>query len=163
MFHGQGSVERGFSVNKELLVTNLIQQSIISQRLVYDTINYLDTELHDFKISSDLLKSCKLGHSRYVQVLDKQKEVQVVDNKSLKRKLIQEEITEIKRKKMLVEEPIKAMDGDVENLCLQTKEKGDLTLLSKANTFQRSSKEKKENVHVINKALLELQDKLKNF
>ena len=163
MFHGQGSVERGFSVNKELLVTNLTQQSIISQRLVYGTINYLDTELHDFKISNDLLKSCKLGHSRYVQVLDKQKEVQVVDNKSLKRKLIQEEITEIKRKKLLVEEPIKAMDGDVENLCVQTKEKGDLTLLSKANTFRRASKEKKENVHVINEALLELQDKLKNF
>ena len=84
--------------------------------LVYDTINYLDTELHDFKISNDLLKSCKLAHSRYVQVLEKQNEDQVVDNKSLKRKLIQEEIAEIKRKNTLVEESIKAMDEDVDTL-----------------------------------------------
>ena len=101
----------------------------MNQRLLYDTINYLVTELHDFEISNDLLKSCKLAHSRYAQALEKQKEDQVVENKSLERNLIQEEITEIKRKKMLVEELIKVMDGDVENLCVQTKEKGDLTLL----------------------------------
>ena len=93
----------------------------------------------------------------------KNKEDQVVDNKSLERKLIQEETTEIKRTKMLVEEWIKAMDGDVENLCVQTDKEGDLALLSKSNAFRRVLKEKKENVHVINKALLELQDKLKIF
>ena len=64
---------------------------------------------------------------------------------------------------MLVQESIKALDEDVENLCVQSEEKGDLTLLSKANAFMRASKEKKENVHVLNKALLELQDKLKNL
>ena len=57
MFHGQSSVERGFSVNEELLITNLTQRSIINQWLVYDTINYLGTELHDFKILNDLLQS----------------------------------------------------------------------------------------------------------
>lgn len=67
MFHGQSSIERGFSVNKELLVTNLTQQSIIHQPLDYDTINYLDTEFHDFNISNDLLKSCKLAYFRYFQ------------------------------------------------------------------------------------------------
>ena len=121
MCHGQSSVERGFRVNKELLATNLKQHLIIGQRLVYDAINYLDTKLYDFKISNDLFESCKLAYSRYVQVLGKQKEDQVVDNKSLKRKLIQEKVTEIKHKKMLVEEPIKAIDGDVENLCVQTR------------------------------------------
>ena len=54
------------------------------------------------------------------------------------------------------------MGEDVENV-VQSKEKGDLTLLSKASAFCRASKEKKENVHGLNKALLELQDKLENF
>ena len=49
---------------------------------------------------------------------------------------------------MLVEGSIKAMDEDVENLCVKSEEKGDLTLLSKANAFRSASKEKKENVHV---------------
>ena len=34
--HGQASVERGFSVNKELLVENLQKVSLVSQRIVYD-------------------------------------------------------------------------------------------------------------------------------
>ena len=34
--HGQAVVERGFSVNKEILVENLQQKSLINQRMVYD-------------------------------------------------------------------------------------------------------------------------------
>ena len=89
-----------------MLVTNLTQQSIISQWLVYDINNYLDTGLHNFEISNGLLKSCKLAHSRHVLTLEKQKEDQV-DIKSLKRKLIQEKIAKLKCKKMLAEQLIK--------------------------------------------------------
>ena len=32
--HGQASVERGFSVNKEVMVQNLAEQSLISQRII---------------------------------------------------------------------------------------------------------------------------------
>ena len=34
--HGQAAVERGFSMNKEILVENLQQKSLISKRMVYD-------------------------------------------------------------------------------------------------------------------------------
>ena len=37
--HGQSAVERGFSINKELLVENLQEKSLVSQRMVYDHIN----------------------------------------------------------------------------------------------------------------------------
>ena len=39
LLHGQASVERGFSVNKELEVENLANQSLVAQRLVCDHIN----------------------------------------------------------------------------------------------------------------------------
>lgn len=34
--NGQAAVERGFSLNKEMLMENLQQKSLISQRMVYD-------------------------------------------------------------------------------------------------------------------------------
>ena len=37
--HGEASVERGFSVNKEVEVENLANQSLVAQRLVCDHIN----------------------------------------------------------------------------------------------------------------------------
>ena len=57
--HGQSSIERGFSVNKDLLVENLNLQSLIGQRTVYD-----------YFFSSDLSKSCKSAYSRYKAALD---------------------------------------------------------------------------------------------
>ena len=39
--HGQSQIERGFSINNELVVENLKSQSLISQRLVCD---YFQTE-----------------------------------------------------------------------------------------------------------------------
>ena len=37
--HGQASVERDFSVNKELEVENLANESLVAQRIVCDHIN----------------------------------------------------------------------------------------------------------------------------
>ncbi|GBN24995.1 hypothetical protein AVEN_64573-1 [Araneus ventricosus] len=39
--HGNASVERGFSVNKTMLVENLKEQSLINQRRAYDGIKFL--------------------------------------------------------------------------------------------------------------------------
>ena len=37
--HGQTSVERGFSINKELLVENLHEESIVCEKMVYDHVS----------------------------------------------------------------------------------------------------------------------------
>jgi len=39
MFHGNTSVERSFSFNKECLVENLHEDSLISQRIVHDAVS----------------------------------------------------------------------------------------------------------------------------
>ena len=39
--HGNGSFESEFSMNKNILVGNLTEDSIVSQRIVYDSINCL--------------------------------------------------------------------------------------------------------------------------
>ena len=46
MSHEQSNVARDFSVNKELLQDNLRVKSLMSQRLIYDTLKCTDSELH---------------------------------------------------------------------------------------------------------------------
>ena len=94
--HGQASVERGFSVNKELLVQNLMEESIESQRMVYDHIRSADKPITEIPITNDLIKSCKLAHSRYTAVLEERKKQCKQTDKDLKRKLKGEEIAEVK-------------------------------------------------------------------
>ena len=47
--HGQSHIERGFSVKKEVLQHNMQEKSLISQRLIYDSIQSRDLKLHEFE------------------------------------------------------------------------------------------------------------------
>ena len=63
--YGQSSVERGFSVNKDLLVENLNQQTLIGQRKVYYYFSSLGIGIHEYEILLGLTKRCKSAYSRY--------------------------------------------------------------------------------------------------
>ena len=62
----QAVVERGFSVNKEI-VENLKQKSLIIQRMVHDyvTVKYASSH-HEYNIPSSVILKCKSPHARYV-------------------------------------------------------------------------------------------------
>ena len=72
--HGQTSVERGFSVNKEVLVPNLKEVSLVAQCFIHDTISTWDIQLSDFTITEELLQSCNHANSRYKMYLLDEKE-----------------------------------------------------------------------------------------
>ena len=83
--HGQAAVERGFSVNKQVL----------------DYLHYLHhvgKRISEVPMANDLLKNCKLAHSRYLAALEKQKVEAVQETKNLKRKLRRDEIANVREK-----------------------------------------------------------------
>ena len=71
--HGQSNIKRGFNVNKEILVENLLAMSLLSQQIIHDYMNAAGKESHDFDIDRDLLLDCKGAHSRYTTYLDEKK------------------------------------------------------------------------------------------
>ena len=71
--HCQSAVERRFSINKELLVENLQEKSLVSQRMVYDHINSNKINIYEYELPSDLLKSCKLSDRHYNAALEETK------------------------------------------------------------------------------------------
>ena len=60
--HVQSAIERCFRVTKDLFVENLEEQSLIGQCLVYDYITSLDTNIYEYVIPNNLVKSCKLAY-----------------------------------------------------------------------------------------------------
>ena len=40
--HGQASIERGFSVNKEAMEVNQLEESLVAQRIIHDAIKDID-------------------------------------------------------------------------------------------------------------------------
>ena len=53
---GQASVERGFSVNKELLVENLQEVSLVCHRIAYDHVMDTGESITDLPMPNELLK-----------------------------------------------------------------------------------------------------------
>ena len=142
--HVQAAVERGFSVNREIIVENLQQKPLISQRLVYDYITVKHaSSLYEYAIPNALLLECKSSHAKYVQFLEDQKKANERAEKSRKTTLTLDEISEVKKKKLNVEQCIASLKSDVEKYSLEEEEKQDLTLLSKANSFGKQLKTRK--------------------
>ena len=158
--HGQAAVERGFSVNKELLTENLEEVSLISQRLVYDHINDSQLSITKIPLPNELLKSCKLANNRYNSALENQKLKVNQDENERKRKLKLEEIADVKEKKRAIESCIKSLEGDIETYSLAAEKDNDMTLLPKANSFRVSVRAKKETLSTLEKTLGNLEKEL---
>ena len=74
--HGQASIEHGFSINKDVLAPNMLEKTIIAQRLVCDGVaSSLDEKkcLQDFVVTKSLLQSCKVASTKYKNFLKEQR------------------------------------------------------------------------------------------
>ena len=138
--HGQSSIERGFTINKEILDNNLQEKSLIS-RLIHDHFASKNIVLHEYKIPQALKKSCKLANGRYKLALEDSKKENAETEKSRKRKLKLEEIANVKESKLPVQETIESLNKGIEKYLAETEEKRDFTLLLKANVFRNSLKD----------------------
>ena len=72
--HGQASVERGFSVNSNLLVENMQEDRFIAQRIVDDHVKPLKLEAYEVKVTKSFLANVNSARRRYFDAL-KQKSV----------------------------------------------------------------------------------------
>ena len=161
--HGQATIERGFNVNKDVLVDNMQELSMVSQRLVYDQINGED--ISKINIPREMIHSCKGAHQRYVIALKEKADSATSEDVSRKRKAKKDEILEVKRRKMEVEKLIDSMKGDIEIFSVEASDKSTFedvkVLLDKANAFRQAVKEKQLILTDLDTALNKLEEESK--
>lgn len=94
--HGNANVERGFSVNSECLVENLKEETLIAQRIVYDSVVSTVGDVKSFKIPKSLVHSFINAHSLLNENMEKRKrealENEAIEVEKKKAKLIKKEL-----------------------------------------------------------------------
>lgn len=70
--HGNAALERGFSVNEDLLIENQSENSIVALRIVYDAIKEVGG-VSSVPITKSLIQSVRNSHSKYMEFLKKRK------------------------------------------------------------------------------------------
>ena len=97
--HGNACVESGFSINDDMLVENLHEDSLIAQRIVYDEVQSAGG-IASIKLDIALLSYVRGSHARYEQALSCRRKAEDDASKKLAAtKRAEEQIRNLKAKK----------------------------------------------------------------
>lgn len=90
--HGNAALERGFSVNKECLIDNLLEKSLVAQRIVIDGINNAEG-FKNFSVTKRLIQYARNSHSLASIITElKNKKARIMDEALKESARIEEEI-----------------------------------------------------------------------
>lgn len=72
MSHGKATVESGFSINKSLLIQNLDEESIVSQRRVHDYVMSYGG-IREISVDDKMIQSIKGSRTRWRIALEEKR------------------------------------------------------------------------------------------
>jgi len=159
--HGQATVERGFSVNKQIMVENMKEKSFVAQRAICDHISNVGGVLN-VKMTKQLMMSCAGARQKYYMYLDEEKRKEKSHNQSLKRKTVNDELDDLKKKRKMVEDQVKSLQKSADEFAEKAETKGNLNWIVKSNSLRRTAKDKMESIKEINTQIDEVLLKLKS-
>ena len=147
--HSQADVERGFNINAELLVENMMELSLISQRIMCHHFSANKSDLHSYQIDNKLLLSCKGAHMKYDSYLENEKKSQVVAEKSRKRKLVTDELVLVKKEKKDLLDYIASLDTDITKCSFEVEKKKDFHYLLEGMLFKKAKQRRKNQLQLL--------------
>ena len=166
--HGQATVERGFSVNKEVLTPNLQELSLQAIRLVHSSVLAQNIKVADFIITEALLSSCNHASNRHNMHLMEKKEEKEKTEKGRKRKALEENLIAAKKEKLELERVSKKLLDTADKKEKDAEKKKDATvmkaLLMESNASrERAEQIQKKDIPAQDKEIKKIEEKIKKI
>ena len=159
--HGQATVERGFSTNRQIEVENMSEQTYIAQRIVCDAIQEAGGVLK-VPITKGMTVAAAGARQKYHSYLDDQRKLKESEEVKNKKKRLLDEIDELKTKKVRLEDAVEDMTKQADKWAEKAETDGQLNLISRSNSLRRSVKEKNRDLHLVETQLEEKLSQLKS-
>ncbi|XP_040907693.1 uncharacterized protein LOC121190768 isoform X1 [Toxotes jaculatrix] len=163
--HGQATVERGFSINKEVETCNLLGESLEALRLMCDSVSSCGGVLK-VPLTKDLLASVASARSQYRLYLEQERKKRESAAQTVKRKAAREELEELRQQCRVLEDVCAILENDANKLAEEAEGKAGskmAQLIAKSNTLRRRYKEKKEELVKMEKTIEEKAMQLRHF
>ena len=161
--HGQASVERGFSVNRQVETENILGDTVTARRIVCDSVNAIGGVLNVDVSNRKLLMSCAAARHQYLAYLENEKKVKETEASGRKRKAMEAEVASLKKRKLAVETDIQSLTKDADDLADKAEKQHKVTLITKSNAMRRAAKDKSAELAVLCQELDSKLLELKNF
>lgn len=115
--HEQADIERGFSANKDLLIENLKEESLVAQRVVKDHIRQkCDGDGRKFKVTKDVVLSVKNARRRYRQSLEdanKRKRVRESADSATQKRKAAEKLADLEERRKAAKSVLDKIDNEM--------------------------------------------------
>ena len=144
--HGQATVERGFSVNKEVLAPNLQETSLVAMRLVHSSMQVAKCKVGDFVVNDALLSSCAHARNRYQMYLMERKAEQERTEKGQKRKALVEELTSARKAKEDLEKVSKKLVNTADKKAKEAEKQKDSTAMKALLVESNAARSRSEGI-----------------
>lgn len=158
-------MERGFSINKEVETCNILEETMEALRLICDKISACGGILN-VPLTKELMASVASARSRYRSYLDDEHKKKLSVTQDLKRKAMQDEIEDLKKKRKVLTEVCISLQANADELAEQAEAKsGTLMaqLITKSNSLRRTQKEKQGELVQTEKLLETKSDELRHM
>ena len=155
--HGQASVERGFSHNKNSLQNNITEKSLTSIRMVKDYMVSNKLKPHTLDISGKMLTCMKAASMKY-RLDEKKEENAKVDTQ---KKNVQSDIMEMQAKVSALAKQITSWREEAAKLYEKTGETQDPTFCVSGNVLSSKAKEKEKEMAELEVCIQNAKKKLK--
>ena len=141
--YGKSSVERGFTVNKQFSIENLKGKSLIRLCRVADSISASEETPEEVQITRDMSHYVKDVSRKHKEDLCQQRQEKEKERKSLKRKIVDDEIKQIKAKYVVLQGEIEDLTISADKLALKAEKHKNFTYLTESNEKKKICKAKK--------------------
>ena len=151
--HGQATVERGFSVNREVETVNMHEETIVAQRLICDHIYSVGGVLN-VALSKELA-SASASRQQYALHLEELRKAAEKDVCQQKRKAVSESIQAAKKRKTTLDSTIVDLFQSADELSERAERESKMSLLAHVNSLCRIAKEKQNELKEVEKLFVD--------
>ncbi|XP_041858035.1 uncharacterized protein LOC121650545 [Melanotaenia boesemani] len=143
--HGQATVERGFSINKQVEMYNMNEDTVVSQRLICDCVRTCGGVVK-VPLTKELLNECSSARNRYRMFLDDERKKREKTKQTNKRKEIEGELEELRKKRRTISTVCETLHNDADSFAEKAENAAGTKMaefITKSNTMRRRCKEKR--------------------
>lgn len=166
--HGQASVERGFSVNKDLSTVNMHEKTIVAQRRIYDGVeNILGEEnkgnLSKINIDKDMLNCCRSSRMKYEIFLKEERRLKIESTVQKEKKDIASKIDDEKELQLKWNRITERLYKEADLLAVRAEKENKMSLLVDSNETRKRICEYDDRIKQSKAKIQKLQDNFKKL
>ena len=157
--HGQASVERGFSVNKQIATDNMQQKTLTALRILQDHISSVGGA-QNIVITPKLLASASQAKSRYNAYLEETRRQAEKAALSGKRKEMFDQLEEVEAKKARLEEEATDLLKTADQCGDKGESTGQINFFIRSQALRRSAKDKRTQICILEQEIKQKNEEL---